>query len=192
MAAIRSGMAQETGIFTFPPHYNFPPFFTLQPNPLTRSSQLSSWSSLILSYCRHARIYQLSPTELYAASSPLFTNSTLNRRLALPDIRAILEYMSTTEGGKRIEWIDTKTKGKCWVWWRTPDEWADVVYTWVDGTGQKGSVLTVWELSQGDGAKGSELWELDGEVLSKALQVLVKRGKAQVFGEGEGKGVKFF
>ena len=100
--------------------------------------------------------------------------------------------MCSAEGGKRAEWVDQKTKGKCWVWWRTPDEWADVVYNWVEGTGQKGSVLTVYELSQGDGVKGSDLYELDAEVVNKCLNVLVKRGKAQVFGEGEGKGVKFF
>ena len=67
-----------------------------------------------------------------------------------------------------------------------------MVYNWVEGTGQKGSVLTVYELSQGDGVKGSDLYELDAEVVNKCLNVLVKRGKAQVFGEGEGKGVKFF
>jgi ESCRT-II complex subunit VPS25 len=104
----------------------------------------------------------------------------------------VLEYMCSAEGGKRAEWLDPKTKGRVWVWWRTPEEWADVVYGWVDGTGQRGSVLTVWELSQGDGVKGSDLFELDNEVVSKSLQVLVKRGKAQVFGEGDSKGVKFF
>ena len=52
--------------------------------------------------------------------------------------------------------------------------------------------MTVYELSRGDGVKGSELWELDAEVVNKSLAVLVKRGKAQIFGEGDGKGIKFF
>jgi ESCRT-II complex subunit VPS25 len=99
--------------------------------------------------------------------------------------------MTTAEGGNRAEWVD-KMKGKVWIWWRKPDEWADVIYAWVEGTAQKGSVLTVWEIGQGDGTRGSEFHGLDAEVVSKSLQVLVKRGKAQIFGEGEGKGVKFF
>jgi ESCRT-II complex subunit VPS25 len=178
-----------TPSYNFPPHYSFPPFFTLQPNPLTRSSQLASWETTILTYCRFHKIYQLSIVESF--STPLFTNSTLSRKLSIPDIRTVLEHMSSNEGGNRVEWTD-KSKTKVWVWWRKPEEWADIIYAWVEGTGQKGSVLTVWEISQGDGSRGSELHGLDAEVVNKSLQVLVKRGKAQIFGEGEGKGVKFF
>ncbi|KIV98696.1 uncharacterized protein PV09_09524 [Verruconis gallopava] len=181
--------AQQSADFVFPPHYSFPPFFTLQPNPLTRSSQLASWETLILTYCRHHRIFQLSIVESF--NTPLFTNASINRKLAIPDIRAVLEYMASSEGGNRAEWTD-KTKSRAWVWWRKPEEWADVIYQWIEGTGQKGSVLTVYELSQGDSTRGSDLHDLDPEVMNKSLAVLVKRGKAQIFGEGEAKGVKFF
>lgn len=37
-----------------------------------------------------------------------------------------------------------------------------------------------------------EFHDMDQEALLKALQVLVKRGKAQVFGNEDEKGVKFF
>jgi ESCRT-II complex subunit VPS25 len=33
---------------------------------------------------------------------------------------------------------------------------------------------------------------MDTEVLLKALNILVKRGKAQIFGQEESQGVKFF
>lgn len=33
---------------------------------------------------------------------------------------------------------------------------------------------------------------LDPDLLSKALQILVKRGKAQIFGQEDSQGVKFF
>ena len=39
---------------------------------------------------------------------------------------------------------------------------------------------------------GVEFHGMDLEVLVKSLNVLVKRGKAQVFGEEDQKGVKFF
>ena len=38
----------------------------------------------------------------------------------------------------------------------------------------------------------SEFHGMDQEVLLKALNVLVKKGKAQIFGQGESQGVKFF
>ncbi|KAI0459113.1 ESCRT-II complex subunit-domain-containing protein [Xylaria acuta] len=79
-----------------------------------------------------------------------------------------------------------------WVYWRTPEEWAALVETWVDDTAQKGTVLTLYELSQGEDTIGTEFHGLDPELLQKALQVLVKRNKAQIFGQEDQLGVKFF
>ena len=80
----------------------------------------------------------------------------------------------------------------CYVFWKTPDEWAAAVEAFVDDTAQRGSVLTLYELTAGDATRGSELYGLDPVVLQRALAVLVKRGKAQVFGAEESLGVKFF
>lgn len=123
----------STTPFTFPPHYSFPPFFTLQPNPLTRSSQLASWSALILAYCRHHRLFTL--TTIDAIETPLFKNTTLNKQLSLQDAREVLSWMAGKDGGERVEWIGAGAKsggsGRCWVYWRRPEEWAGVVESWV-------------------------------------------------------------
>ena len=58
--------------------------------------------------------------------------------------------------------------------------------------GQKGAVLTVYELREGDAVMGREWGGMEEGMLRKVLGVLVKRGKAQVFGQQEGEGVKFF
>ena len=71
-------------------------------------------------------------------------------------------------------------------------EWADQVYGWVDETGQKGTVLTVYELREGDAVRECSWRDMDEALLRKTLNVLVKRGKAQVFGLEESSGVKFF
>jgi hypothetical protein len=70
-------------------------------------------------------------------------------------------------GGRRAEWVSDAggassvglgngaaqgPKTVAWIWWRRPEEWADVLVDWVEGTGQKGSVLTVYELIHGEGA----------------------------------------
>lgn len=140
--------------FTFPPTYNFPPFFTPQPNTSTRQSQLEKWSSLIQSWCRHHRQFRLSLIE--AVETPLFHNAVLRKRLDLREARAVVDWMSKSEeeggGGRRAEWIAESGQGKAvaWIWWKRPEEWADVLVEWVDGTGQRGTVLTVYELIEGD------------------------------------------
>jgi len=139
--------------FVFPSHYAYPPFYTLQPISSTRASQLLSWSSFILSYCRFYRLFTLNLTD--ALSSPLFQNTKLNRRLSAKDTRAVLDWMASKEGGETIEWIrdnngDSGRESKCWVYWRRPEEWGSLVQEWVEETGQKGSVLTLYEIVEGD------------------------------------------
>ncbi|KAJ5190786.1 uncharacterized protein N7498_009771 [Penicillium cinerascens] len=183
--------------FPFPATYNFPPFFTPQPNTNTRHSQLQKWSSLIQAWCRHHRQYRLSLIE--AIDTPLFHNSQLRKRLDLREARAVIDWMAKSEsqgGDGRAEWIEAPgnqaPKTVAWIWWRRPEEWADVIADWVEGTGQRGVVLTVYELIQGDASASQEFHGMDNDAMLKALNVLVKRGKAQVFG-GEGQeGVKFF
>ncbi|KAI9758675.1 MAG: Lanosterol synthase (Oxidosqualene--lanosterol cyclase) [Chaenotheca gracillima] len=181
--------------FSFPPAHSFPPFYTLQPNSTTRQAQLTNWSSLILSYARHYRLFKLSLSD--AVEWDIFHNRRIGRRLSLKDVREVVEFMVKNEG--RAEWVAPSGKGGsaggkevCWVWWRKPEEWAEILEGWVEETGQKNSVLTLYELTEGEGTRGTEFYALDPEILQKSLAVLVRRGKAQVFG-GEGlEGVKFF
>jgi len=189
--------------FAFPPHYTFPPFFTLQPNLTTRASQLQSWSSLIQTYCRHSSLFTLSLID--AVQTPLFKNERLNKRLSLRDAKAVLDWMSSDDGGKRAEPLGESGRGKgapaggeggtYWIYWRRPEEWAEAVEAWVDETGQKGSVLTLFELVESDATTGQEFHGMPMDLLQKSLQLLAKRGKAQIFagtGGEDSMGVKFF
>ncbi|RAL63479.1 hypothetical protein DID88_003899 [Monilinia fructigena] len=106
-------------------------------------------------------------------------------------LREVLEFMRK-EG--RVEWVGNGKPSDggadvCWVWWRKPEEWARVIEEWVESTGQKGSVLTLYELVEGEGGRGADFHGLDAEILHKALAILVKRGKAQVFGQEDQQGV---
>lgn len=122
----------------------------------------------------------------------LFCNRQIDRALTPAATREVLGAMRQ-EG--RVEWLDdadSSTATSCYVYWNTPDEWAALVDAWIDETAQRGSVLTLYELTAGDATRGSELHGLDPVVLQRALAVLVKRGRAQVFGAAESLGVKFF
>lgn len=133
--------------FVFPKSYDFPPFFSPQPTALTRQAQLKKWSVLIQRYCQHHRIFQIQIVDVL--DTPLFHNSTLKKRLSLKDAKAIIDYMVSKDGEERAEWLGPE-KSAAWIWWRKPEEWANVIASWVDETGQKGTVLTLYELIQGE------------------------------------------
>ena len=62
----------------------------------------------------------------------------------------------------------------------------------VDDTAQKGSILTLYELHSGEAARSQEWYGMDQELMLSVVKVLVKRGKAQIFGQSEDEmGVKF-
>ncbi|KAK3292734.1 ESCRT-II complex subunit [Chaetomium fimeti] len=152
-------------------------------------------------------------------TTPLFHNRRLNRGLSHADIREVIDFLrrdgraeyvlpssssgnnsTTTNATSSVSLLPlggSATDGggggdMAWIYWRTPEEWGSLVEGWVESTGQRGSVLTVYELVEGDGTRGSEFHGMDQELLRKALNVLVKQGKAQVFGQEDSLGVKFF
>jgi len=170
----------------YPELYEFPAFFTRQPNDTTWAHQRSIWAAWVLSYCRAHKIWKLQLSD--ALETELFYNRNLNRRFKQRDAAELLEYM-VTEGD--VEW-EGVGKATAIVYWRKPEEWANVIYEWIDSTGQKGSVLTLYEISEGDLTRNQEFHTIDPYVLRKALDFLVKRSLAQVFGANEEMGVKFF
>lgn len=215
--------------FSFPREYHFPAFFTKQPNLTTRHAQLTKWAALTLSYARHARLFKLSLSS--APESELFHNKSIDRRLSAADVREVVDFMRKDGRAEFVGGGGGAAGDVVFLYWRKPEEWAAAVEAFVEETGQKGSVLTVYELAEGEGTRGTgewfsaelgeggrarlqpvlslllllplgcgcvvltsvvELHGMDQEVLLKALNILVKRGKAQIFGQDDSLGVKFF
>lgn len=78
-------------------------------------------------------------------------------RLKQKDAVEILDAMA---GEGAVEW-DGTTKSTAIIYWRKPEEWANAIYEWIDNTGQKGSVLTLYEISEGDLTVSQGLFEWD-------------------------------
>ncbi|KAF4595612.1 vacuolar protein-sorting-associated protein [Ophiocordyceps camponoti-floridani] len=184
--------------FPFPREYHFPAFFTRQTNLTTHHAQLVKWSALILSYARHHRLFRLHVSS--AAESDLFFNRRIDRRLAPADIRDVLDFMRR-DG--RADYLDPAaataaaaaagpSSDVVLVYWRALEEWADVVEAFVEASAQRGAVLTLYELTDGEATRGTEIHGMDSQVLLKALNILVKRNKAQIFGHEDSLGIKFF
>ncbi|SPO04922.1 related to VPS25 - vacuolar protein sorting [Cephalotrichum gorgonifer] len=170
------------------------------------------WSSLILSFCQHHRIQKLSLSQFNPSQNPapststsgpasdddaasaaqietLFYNAKINKRLSSADIKEVIAFMRK-QG--RAEPAGEEGGDVVWIYWRKPEEWAATVEKWVEDTAHRGMVMTVYELTEGETCRGTEFYGLDRELMVKALQVLVKKGKAQIFGQEDSQGVKFF
>src|SRR5690606_14443462 len=77
-----------TSTSIYPPHYSFPPFFTLQPNLSTRAHQYQLWTTLVCAYMRHHKLYRLKiPADL---AKPPFSNPAIQRGLRLEDAKKVL------------------------------------------------------------------------------------------------------
>ncbi|KAI9260820.1 ESCRT-II complex subunit-domain-containing protein [Sporodiniella umbellata] len=180
--------------FELPSLYNFPPFFTRQVTDSTWKSQAAEWETLILNFARHERIFKL---ELHnATTSPgyeIFENKKINRRLSLETLQDIVEEM-VNKG--TAEWVGG-AKGKkteALLFWHTPEEWANLIWNWVNETGQNDQIVTFYEISQGELAEGQEFYEIDCNILDKALNILARKGHAQIFKgtDQDSMGIKFF
>jgi len=59
-------------------------------------------------------------------------------------------------GGGGEDYGDLSGSGDVvWIFWKTPEEWAALIEAWVDDTAQKGTVLTLYELSEGEDTIGT-------------------------------------
>uniref|UniRef100_A0A3B5PZF5 Vacuolar protein-sorting-associated protein 25 n=1 Tax=Xiphophorus maculatus TaxID=8083 RepID=A0A3B5PZF5_XIPMA len=158
----------------------------LQPNVDTRQKQLAAWCSLVLSYCRHHKLYTVDVME--AQESPVFNNKKIERKLPVEAIQVVFEELRKKGN---LEWLD-KNKSRCLVMWRRPEEWGKLIYQWVSKNGMNNSVFTLYELSNGDDTDGEEFHGLEDWMLQRSLQALQTEGKAEIISMDDGKGVKFF
>ncbi|KAL4524898.1 hypothetical protein Ndes2526B_g07084 [Nannochloris sp. 'desiccata'] len=177
--------------FVFPEFWSYPPYFTLQPIPESQEKQKELWRGLILSYCRHYRIFQINVDDAAAQQTLPFANPAIKRHL---NRDAKLVFLEDLAAHSRGQWLDGKTRSNFLVLWKTLNEWADSLYTWAVANGLKDSVVTVDEVQRGEAVVGTELEGMPRVVLEKALKVLETQGKAKLFSGStpDEEGVKFF
>ena len=160
------------------------------------------WCDLILSFTRHFKIYELDVAEA-AATSPLFRNDSINRRLSEDGIREMLDIL-VQRGQARWENVPMQkgkkesksktTKNRATLLWRTPAEWASLIHKWANDIGKVNEVMTMYDLREGQDSEGQEFYQLQGGILMEALELLVEQEKAVVFESDntDAVGVKFF
>ncbi|KAJ2958413.1 hypothetical protein NQZ79_g5972 [Umbelopsis isabellina] len=193
--------------FKFPAIHDFPPLYTRQPTEATWQNQVKEWERIILAYYRTHRLYRLNLVEdTVPGASPVFDNQRIKRsyqtcRIGRLTFETLEEIVNEMVRKGVAEWVsDSKSSAKpshtqALIYWRSPEEWATLLWNWINERGLNNSIMTVYEIANGELAEGTEFYEMDGTVLMKALEVLSAKGNAQIFtgtGDVDSIGVKFF
>ncbi|OAX34069.1 hypothetical protein K503DRAFT_473190 [Rhizopogon vinicolor AM-OR11-026] len=76
------------------------------------------------------------------------------------------------------------------LYWRLPEEWADVLHSWATATGKLNTILTSYEIP--DHLIPSPLSGIPIPLLRRAIMTLVRSNRVQIIGVADGEGVKFF
>eukprot|EP01130_Rhizamoeba_saxonica_P008203 TRINITY_DN3316_c0_g1_i2.p1 TRINITY_DN3316_c0_g1~~TRINITY_DN3316_c0_g1_i2.p1 ORF type:complete len:121 (+),score=15.76 TRINITY_DN3316_c0_g1_i2:65-427(+) len=108
-----------------PIEYDMEPLYTLQVNLNSRTKQLNIWVDIVLGYFRCHRIYELSTDAFYDLQ--LFNNTKIRRRLNRDFITIIMEELLSLD---YASWSN-RDKSKLLVYWRTPKQWARIIYEYV-------------------------------------------------------------
>ncbi|EEQ46472.1 ESCRT-II complex subunit VPS25 [Candida albicans P78042] len=182
-------MSDPISQFEFPKIYSFPPFYTQQPNTTVLNQQLDSWVSIILHYCEYYRITSLSIEGIpkhsqlevpLSSLSSIFINKTINRQVNSDFQKLIVKHLIHN---KKAEFINPKKPELgVYIYWRSLVDWGDLLYQYVEDTGQKGTVLTIYELTKSEETTvPQDLHNLDETFLVKIIKdYLIKQGKAQL------------
>ncbi|KAH6588499.1 hypothetical protein BASA61_005895 [Batrachochytrium salamandrivorans] len=174
--------------FEFPAIYSFPPFFTQQPTLDTWHKQRQMWCDLILSHSEHSKTFIIDLNESVGKTEP-FYNPHIQRSLPRDSLVLVLDHLVTHM--HMAEWV-TKDRSRCLIYWRSPDEWASLVYKWVCDTGRTGTVCTTYEIFLSDETVDEPFHGIPETIITKVLDTLVKQDKSQIFNSNDGNtGVKF-
>src|SRR5690606_19711745 len=118
--------------------------------------------------------------------TPLFYNKTIDRKLSIDGIRTVMDHMVSQ---KLAKWQDSH---RCFIFWRSLDEWADLIYNWAVSIGNLNTVCTFYELVQGDDTTDQPFYGIGTEVLRTFLEKLQDSGRAEIINVDGTEGVKFF
>lgn len=162
------------------PFYEFPPFFTRQPNEDTWTTQRRLWAKVISQYCQEEGKWQVSQV------APVFNNPRIQRRLSIETIKEIFQYMCDEGEAERTGPSDI------YVFKDKPVNLAYILSQWAQQSGNAGSVMTFYELTEGEYPGLDVFKNMDQFLLKKVSDMMVRKGEAAVMKEdNEIVGIKF-
>ncbi|KAG2353930.1 hypothetical protein BDR07DRAFT_1614573 [Suillus spraguei] len=177
--------------FLLPSIHSAPPFFTEQPNQNTQAHVTEQWIRLILTYARHKSLFVLRVEDAEVPGSDwdeILRNERINRAT---NYTVVLSSLMATMVAKNLAVYEpSKQTHAVLLYWRLPEEWADVLHAWATATGQLNTILTFYEIS--DPPIPSPLSGIPIPLLRRAITILSRSNRAQIIGVADGEGVRFF
>lgn len=120
--------------------------------------------------------------------SELFHNSKINRTLDRETREMLMNELCNSKNAAAIG----KNTGTYEIYWNTLEEWSNIICVFAVNSGMTNSVLTFFELLNGDDTRNQEFYQLSEQVFMKALKHLESKGKCEVMEIDGNYGVKFF
>lgn len=74
-------------------------------------------------------------------------------------VEGIVRVLESLKEQNRIEWCD-KLRKRCFVFWRTPEEWGALIYRYVSDNGMTNTVCTLFELTSGDDTRNQGILKI--------------------------------
>ncbi|CAL8069998.1 unnamed protein product [Orchesella dallaii] len=195
MESIESGSQSKNWIEQF---YNFPPLFTLQPNPSSRKRQFEVWTKLLQTHCSKSNQFIITRTEA------LFTNNEISRDLSEEFITELFSYLIDNDHGvpskgggspkpksKEEKHLSGQGVDSLIFWFIPRERWYERLYEYAKTNGlQKGGIATAFEILEDQAFTG-----MDERVLTILLNGMMSTRKCEVMLANDGitiDGVKFF
>lgn len=139
---------------------------------------------------KHLNKYTINVNE---STFPLFNNESLKRRISPEMIVTILERLEQTGHAQPRD--KTKRQQEWLIYWHTLEEYGNILYDWIQETGQMNTVCTLFELTNPAGTCATSVQEfcnMDGAVLLLVLGELEEKAKCEIINMDGSYGVKFF
>jgi ESCRT-II complex subunit VPS25 len=144
-----------------------------------------------------------------AHDNELFFNKKIDRKCSNELLEAIFDLLvkkgrgewclsSNDSSGKNLKHSPKKNSSsinrKCYVLWFTFEEWANLIYDYVNRNGLRNTVCTIFELIESDEVKDEQFHNMDKGFFKKCLAILQQKKKAELIylDQNSEEGVKFF
>lgn len=157
----------------------------LQPHEETRQQQLKVWGDLFLKYLKHTNKFTIGIND---QNLPLLYNKSIKRRLSTEFILKILDHLQSSGHAAPLD----KKRHEWQVYWYTLEEYGNMIYNWIQQTGQTNTICTLYEIASGESTTNEEFHGVDEGVLINALRQLEEKGLCELIEMDGSHGVKFF
>jgi ESCRT-II complex subunit VPS25 len=188
--------------YEHPPHFHFPPFFTLQPVPSSRAKQLQLWGAYVADYASAHGLTRISISE-QKGHADLFSNEAIERRLTPDAVRAVLDHLvacgqavwdsAGRDDGDAIVGQQALEYSAVFMCPKPLAELALEVIAWSNASENDETISTINEMASGELDSTAPFAGLGECVLLAVLKVLVDKDRVVLI-EGDNlseTGVKF-